>query len=397
MPSDRLQHFIARSRAIGWRSALSEVAAERPFFAHRLRNLPLGNWHLLCALPRESSALDLGCGFGSLVLGLADHYRFVVGLDWLWDRVSYGHLRAVEDNDARAGFVQGNGLTLPFRDGRFDLVTMNGVLEWAWLNARGAPRAAQVALLQEARRVLTPNGTVAIAIENRFAMETLTGMTDTHTQLRFIPALPRPAASLLSRALRHEPYRTLLHSAAGYRRLLQDAGYPRVQILDLISSYNDYDFVVNPGDAATYHLLWDLGLVRTFSPRAGRVRRSISRRWPKALGAFAYAYLVLGGDDVATVLDAGHRFWKRAAGFGASAGVSRFACQSPSVGALTIVAHDGKRVVSALELSTGFTPLARGISTLSDGLREKLALNAEPVAQWEDGGITVRCVNASSL
>ena len=397
IPSSGLQDFITRSSAIGWRSALSEVAGERPFFAHRVRNLPLGNWHLLRALPRESSALDLGCGFGSLALGLGDHYRFVVELDALWTRVSYGHLRALEDNSFGIGFVQGNGLALPFRDGRFNLVTMNGVLEWAWLYAPEAARAPQVAMLRETRRVLTPNGTVAVAIENRFAMETLTGMPDTHTRLRFVPALPRRAASLLSRALRHEPYRTLLHSAAGYRHLLKDAGYPRVRILDLISSYNDYDFVVDPGDAATYRLLWDLGLVRTFSTRAGNVRRSISRRWPKTLGAFAYAYLVLGGDDVATVLDAGHRFWKRAANYGASAGVSRFACQSPSVGALTIVAHDGKRVVSALELSTGAASLAGGGSPLSERLREKLAWNAEPVAQWEDGGVTVRCVNASSV
>jgi SAM-dependent methyltransferase len=394
MPLSRLQDFISRSRAIGWRSALSEVAGERPFFAHRLRNLPLGNWHLLRALPRESSALDLGCGFGSLALGFADHYRFVVGLDALWSRVSYGRLRALEDNGVGIGFVQGNGLALPFRDGRFNLVAMNGVLEWAWLYAReAAPRSLQVAMLRETRRVLTPNGTVAVAIENRFAMETLMGMTDTHTRLRFVPALPRGAANLLSRALRHKPYRTLLYSAAGYRHLLHDAGYPRVRIFDLVSSYNDYDFVVDPGDAATYRLLWDLGLVRTFSTRAGNVRRSISRRWPKTLGAFAYAYLVLGGDDVGTVLDAGHRFWKRAASYGASAGASRFACQSPSVGALTIVAHDAKRVVSALELSTGATSLAGSRSTLSERLREKLALNAEPVAQWEDGGVTVRCVN----
>src|SRR4029077_11674875 len=132
---------------------------------------------------------------------------------------------------------------LPFREHHFNLVIMNGVLEWAWLYASGAPRALQVDLLRETRRVLTANGTVAIAIENRFAMETLVGMPDTHTQIRFIPALPRPAASLLSRALRHEPYRTLLHSAAGSRQLLQDAGYPCVRIFDLVSSYNDYDFV----------------------------------------------------------------------------------------------------------------------------------------------------------
>ena len=273
---------------------------------------------------------------------------------------------------------------------------MNGVLEWAWLYGREDPRALQIAMLRQTQRVLTPGGTVAVAIENRLAMETLTGMTDTHTGLRFVPALPRHAANLISRVLRHEPYRTLLYSAAGYRRLLKDAGYPRVRILDLVSSYNDYGFVVDTGDAATYRLLWDLGLVRTFFPRAGRLRRAISRRLPKTLGAFAYAYLVLAGVDVATVLDDGHRFWIRAANYGASAGVSRFACQNPSVGALTIVAHDGKRVVSALELSTKTPLVPRAVYPLSKRLREKLGLNGDTLAQWEDGGVIVRCVSPTS-
>jgi hypothetical protein len=194
--------------------------------------------------------------------------------------------------------------------------------------------------------------------------------------------------------LRHQPYRTFLYSAAGYRHLLREAGYPHVRICDLVSSYNDYDFVVDPADGATYRLLWNLGLVRTFSARAGSVRRSISRRLPRTLGSFAYAYLVLGGADVTTVLDSDHRFWKQAAEHGLLPGTSRFACQGSGVGALTIVSHDGERILGALELVTGTKPATAGLTGLSERLREKLGLNAQPVAQWSDGGVTVRCVKA---
>jgi SAM-dependent methyltransferase len=392
IPVALLEDFIGRSRAIGWRTALDEVATERPQFAHRLRNLPLGNWHLLRALSPDNVALDVGCGFGSLALGLSDHFRLVVGLDALWTRVSYGAVRAREDSRGAIRFVQGGGFALPFRGGAFNLVTMNGVLEWAALYSPGAPRTLQVAMLKEVGRVLHPNGTVAIAIENRFAMETLVGMVDTHTGLRLVPALPRRVAGFISSALRRKPYRTFLYNAAGYRRLLSDAGYADVRIFDLVSSYNDYDFVVLPGDAATYQLLWDAGLVRTFSPRAGKVRRSISRRWPKALGRFAYAYLVFGGRNVPTVLDADHPLWERAASLGVTPGKTRFACQGSSVGSLGIVAHDGKHAVGALELSTRTPSVAHTMPILSERLRKKLGLSTEAAEQWEYEGLEVRLV-----
>jgi len=44
----------------------------------------------------------------------------------------------------------------------------------------------------DARRVLKQNCVLAIAIKNRFAMEALTGMADTHTGIRLVTSLPSP-------------------------------------------------------------------------------------------------------------------------------------------------------------------------------------------------------------
>ena len=392
MSSVQLTAFIARSRALGWRAALSELGDEYRLFAHRLRNLPLGNWHLLRTLAREGDAIDVGCGFGSLALGICEHFRFVVGLDPLWSRVSYGQLRAVEASRNDISFVSGDGLRVPFSDRRFDLVTVNGVLEWAALYSSGGPRALQVEMLREARRILKPDGTLAIAIENRFAMETLLGVTDTHTRLRFVPLLPRRAADVLSRALRHRPYQTYLYSSGGYRKLLREAGFGSIRIFDLVSSYNDYDFVVDVSDAATYRLLWNLRLVRSFSVRAGVMRRFIAKRFAKFLGAFAYAFLILAGSDESTLLDSSHRFWKRAATYGISSGRSRFACQSVAVGGVTVLAHDGERVVSALEIATTGTFQADRVRILNRSLQERISRYGETVAEWEEGGMSIRCV-----
>jgi SAM-dependent methyltransferase len=393
LPLERIAELTERSRRVGWRAALAEVEGERPFFARRMRNLPLGNWHLLRALPRQSRALDLGCGFGSLALGLAKHFDSVVGVDPLWSRIAYASLRAREDG-AAASFVRGSGFALPFRPGTFELVTMNGVLEWAGLFADGAPRRLQLGVLREARRLLAPGGTLAVAIENRFAMETLAGMPDTHTGLRLAPALPRHVAALLSRAIRRRPFRTYLYDAAGYRRLLREAGFPSVRVYDLVSSYNDYDFIVEPSDADTYRLLWDGGLVRTFYSRAGRVRRLIASRWPGALGGLGYAFLLLGAANGETLLDADHDAWTRAAAAGVGAGRSRFACQGSRVGSLLLVSHDAGRVVGAVEV--GIEPRDDATATSASGSAptgfagDGFGLSWTLAGGWSEGGIAFR-------
>ncbi|MDP9203237.1 MAG: class I SAM-dependent methyltransferase [Gemmatimonadota bacterium] len=241
-----------------------------------MHDLELGNWHVLLGLSRDSAALDLGCGFGSLALGLRKYYRSVVGIDTLPSRLEYASLRAQQDGRTGNLFARASGLELPFRAGSFDLVTLNGVLEWAGLNAKGDPRKLQVKMLSEARRTLAPAGVVAVAIENRFAMETLAGMHDTHTGLPFVPALPRTVADQIVRAVRKEPFRTYLYDRPGYVKLALKAGFERARVFDLVSSYNDYDYVIDTHDAASYRFLWSRDAVRTFYRRAGSARRAIA-------------------------------------------------------------------------------------------------------------------------
>jgi ubiquinone/menaquinone biosynthesis C-methylase UbiE len=389
-PAAELEDFVATSRAVGWQAALDVESSRRPVFTRRLRNLSLGNWHLLLRLPRASRVVDVGCGFGSLVLGLADYFRLAVGVDLLSSRVAYAAMRARQDGRDRAAFARVDGFKLPFGDGAIDFVSMNGVLEWAGLYVTGAPRELQLAILREMRRVLGSTGTLGVAVENRFAMETLVGMADTHTQLRLVPALPRFAAAALSRVARRQPYRTYLYDAAGYRRLLGAAGFRVSRVYDLVSSYNDYDFVVDPADGGAYRLLWERRLVRTFFARAGRARRALAGRWPAALGRVGYAFLLLAGSCVPTLLDADHDLWRRAADAGVAPGRGRFASQGTSVGSMAVVTHDGRRPTGVVELSIGAAG-DTGQSVMPPGVATALGADSAPVAAWTDDGLTVRC------
>ena len=359
VPVAQVERLISESRRVGWRAALGDAAVGAPFFGERLGNLRLANWHMLLARSPSGAALDVGCGFGTLPLGLAEHFRTTVGAEMLPERLRYATLRARQEPWPNAHFVRSHGARLPLADASFDLVTMNGVLEWAALYSDGEPRSLQTAMLREMRRVAREDGVVAVAIENRYALESLLALSDTHTGLTFVTAMPRGVADLVSRLRRREPYRAFLYSYDEYKQLFRDAGFEDVTLLDLVSSYNDYDFVVRPDDARTYRYLWEQRMVRSFYRPAAWTRRGLARWKPILLGKLSYAYLVIGGRSTITLLDERHPFWGAAAAWGADPGPARFAAPGDRPGAATIFTHDGERILSLLELG----PAPGGSST----------------------------------
>lgn len=101
--------------------------------------------------PRDRALLDVACGSGALTAalrGVARREARVVGLDFcreLLDRAPR-HL-------PRTGWLHGDGLNLPFRDGGFDVVTI----------AFGLRNMADVERgLREMRRVLRPGGRLGV-------------------------------------------------------------------------------------------------------------------------------------------------------------------------------------------------------------------------------------------
>lgn len=390
VPREQVENLIAESRRIGWRAALDDAALAAPFFGARLRNLGLANWHMLLACAPSGAALDVGCGFGTLPLGLSDHFSTAVGAEMLPERLRYASLRARQEPWPNAHFVRSHGARLPFATGTFDLVTMNGVLEWAALYSDGEPRSLQVDMLKEMRRVTARNGVAAVAIENRYALETLLALADTHTGLHFVTAMPRPVADLVSRLRAREPYRVFLYARREYRTLFMDAGFTDVAVLDLVSSYNDYDFIVRPDDASTYRLLWGRGLVRSFYGPAGRVRKVLASWSPGLLGQLSYAYLVFGGESATNLLDEGHPFWSEAAAWGAEPGQARFASPGTHPGRIVVVTHDGDRALSLIELGCGLDPAVREPSILPASLAKELMPSARVAGAGTFNGIGCR-------
>lgn len=79
----KIDQLIERTKVIGWREALKEVRSEERNFVHRISNIGLSNWHMLLAKPNSGPVLDIGCGFGTLIIGLAHYYLKIIGIDFL--------------------------------------------------------------------------------------------------------------------------------------------------------------------------------------------------------------------------------------------------------------------------------------------------------------------------
>jgi ubiquinone/menaquinone biosynthesis C-methylase UbiE len=151
--------------------------------------------------------LDVGCGPGSITLGLAAAVApgEVIGIDIQAGLVEHARARARHVPAVR--FEVSDVYALPYPDGAFDAVFANGVL----MHLRDPLRA-----LAELRRVLTPDG--------------IAGIRDPD----FGAALYAPTTPLMERwlaarvqARRHNGGDPLL--ARHYRRLLLETGFARAE------------------------------------------------------------------------------------------------------------------------------------------------------------------------
>jgi len=365
---ESVRQLSEQARTIGWRKALEHFEEEAPFFVKRLNNFGLANWHLLFPIERKIS-LDVGCGFGTLAYGVSDSFDLALGVDYLPERIRFARIRALEDQK-RSSYMRGTGFHLPVSSESIDMVTLNGVLEWAALYEEGDPRVLQQKMLAECARLVKPRGMIGVAIENRYALETLLGMSDTHTGINFATAGPRFLAEAVSRITNRGPYRTYLYGREQYKRLFSDVPL-ECRIFDLYASYNDYSLIIDSEDDISYRFLASRGLMGSFYKYAAPVRSKIARWLPKLAGALSYAYLVVGQrEKVPSAIDRSSNIWKSAIDLGLDPGVARFATSDGQTGQITLVGHDGKRVISSISICATSSEAEQAAASHGDSLTD---------------------------
>ena len=236
----QIQSILERAAATDWRTAVQEFADVEgdTFLQEDVSSELRSGFKFLLDAFETGTVLDYGCGLGAITCGLARNFSTVLATDLTVERAQFTRLRAEQESlDNVIVFCSGDTPHVPLEDKSVDVIILSGVLEWVPESEQGKPRSIQVELLKELRRILKESGLLFIGIENRFGSGYLLGKREEHSRLRFVSLLPRRIADVYSHLVRGRAYRTYTYSRAGYRALLQDAGFRSTIFFGLISSY----------------------------------------------------------------------------------------------------------------------------------------------------------------
>jgi SAM-dependent methyltransferase len=243
LPPDELGVLLyAMKRGTPWRDALRDL--ELPVLSAKpdwFTNESKAAFYMMLRTPTEGLALDLGAGSGVIAGALSRRFRNVMAIERDPRWCEFMRRRFAEDG-AGVEVINGSALAIPRQVADADLVVVNGVLEWVGHSDDPAvhhrsPHAVQLEFLRGIHRALRKGGRIGIAIENRYHYENFRGAMP-HGELPYAAVLPRAIADLMTRLKLGEPYRTWIYGTAGYRRLLNAAGFSRVEIHAALPTYH---------------------------------------------------------------------------------------------------------------------------------------------------------------
>jgi SAM-dependent methyltransferase len=239
IPNDLLERLFNEVEEQGWQSsALLDIRNRFPNVYDIIRHPSRGAWIYHLDNIEFNKALDIGSGFGGLTRQLSYFYKTVYSLEPTLKRLGVARALSEHLGIKNIKYTAGSMFDLPFPNYSFDLITLNGVLEWA---AYGGPHrdpvTAQKVILKRAYELLKPHGVLYIGIENRFAYHYLVGQRE-HTRVRWAGVLPYSLGRILDRAINGSWRHTLVHSRRAFLKMLRQQGFSHIDILIPIPSYS---------------------------------------------------------------------------------------------------------------------------------------------------------------
>jgi ubiquinone/menaquinone biosynthesis C-methylase UbiE len=295
VPEPEAIALLDEARSLGWRDAVEQhFKSSAPMQYSILNWQSRASWLPLLGLRSGAVALDVGSGYGAITHALAVSCAEVYSLEAISHRIEFSRIRMQQEGLSNVQLMQASATELPIRENSFDLIVLNGVLEWVgqW-DTSASPDAIQLRFLQKLHRALKPEGILLVGIENRIGYNFFAGGRD-HSGLPYTGLMPRWLASLVLRHSKRPPhrselnarhqYRTYTYSEEGYRRILRKAGFRYPSFYAAEPGYNEpISLVPLHRNALTAHIL------RTMSePNLGSRRRwrRLAKLYMSRLGLF---------------------------------------------------------------------------------------------------------------
>jgi SAM-dependent methyltransferase len=131
-------------------------------------------------LPLQSRVLELGCGCGAITRYLGERFETVHSIEGSEFRAKIARERCRGLDNVKIFNCNIRGLKF---DGKYDIATMIGVLEYApsYFTDAASKRDSCLELLAHAKSALNEDGVLAIAIENRIGLKYWSGASEDHT------------------------------------------------------------------------------------------------------------------------------------------------------------------------------------------------------------------------
>ncbi len=207
-------------------------------------------------ITKESVCLDCGCGLGAHTFNMAREAKEVHSFDLSSKRLRFVQERQKAEGRDNIFLYHSDFEHLPFSDGMFDVIVMNGVVEWLGEIKRFEdPRDDQLAVLKQMRGLLKPGGRLYIGIENRYASAYLRGHD--HNGLWLTNYFPRFLADWATRFRKGKPYRTYTYGVRGYKKLLRDSGFAQTpEFFITYPGYNSPQYLIAHDDDAAVRFFY---------------------------------------------------------------------------------------------------------------------------------------------
>lgn len=255
----QMQKVNAKARERGWLTAIDELIPE-----YRSAIVPYARADIQYLLPlkKDSVVLDAGSMWGGLTIPMAQNCRQIYAVDKTIETLEFLRIRAEQMGFRNIRTIATDLDRLPFDNHFFDIVILNGVLEWIpvlqdinletyWKGKLAdttrysvRPRQMQLAVLAELHRVLKPSGTLCLAIENRFGAQYLMGYPDDHVNIKYVSLMPRFLANIITKKIRGCEYRAYTYSLASYQKLLKESGFSNTKFYGAFLHYTAPEAIV---------------------------------------------------------------------------------------------------------------------------------------------------------
>jgi len=258
VPQIQMQKLIEQAEEIGWRAALNHFFDnynQYNYIKNYIFDETRADWSYFIPLSSNSIVLDMGCGWGAVSVGLARTAGIVYAVDSTFETLRFLNIRAYQDGISNLVPLKLNPLDypkFPFQNSTFDLIVLNGVLEWVGTVRRDKnPSEIQRRALREIFNLLKPGGYIYIGIENRYYLGLLLG-SRIHHELPFISILPRKLSNFITRLIKKEDHRTYVYSEQQYRRLLTNTGFASIDFYWPIPTYRSPRTIIPLSDKRIY-------------------------------------------------------------------------------------------------------------------------------------------------